>query len=95
MFYDAIDSLLSNGKIYLLDYKTGNPIKENITGKLVEYLDREKGRYYFEPNLIYSEVYKLYSANGEKLSLTALNLWRYLNDEGLLNMKDPSRKTVW
>lgn len=94
LFYDAIDSLLSNGKICLLDYKTGNPIKENITGKFVGYIDREKGRYYFEPNVIYSEVYKLYSANGEKFPLSALNLWRYLNDEGLLNMTDPSRKTV-
>ncbi len=91
MFYDAIDELISTNKIYLLDYKTGVPLTNN-NGKLAGYLNKEKDRYYFFESIIYGEVCKLYAINGNNFPLTALSLWKYLQEEGY--MENKSRKTV-
>lgn len=94
LFYIAIDELLHTKKIYLLDYKTALPINKENNSRLVGYLDGEKGRYYLFQGAIYNEVCRFYSINGSKFPLSALTLWRYLQDEGLLYMTDSSRKTV-
>lgn len=100
MFYNAIEELLDTGKIYLYDYAKGSKPKvtELVSGKskgtAVGFIDKKKQRYYFYPTVIYNEVCKFYAFNNSKFTLSALNLWRYLQEEGLLEMTDESRKTV-
>ena len=94
MFYSALDELYATKKIYFIDYKTGMPVDGQEEGAFVGYIDSEKNRYYLYPDTIYREIYKFYISNGNKFPLTALSLWRYLQDECLLKMTDKSRKTV-
>ena len=94
MFYLALDELYITKKIYFKDYKTGIPVDGKGEGTFVGYIDNEKTRYYLLPDTVYREIYKFYISNGNKFPLTALSLWRYLQDAGLLKMTDKSRKTV-
>lgn len=94
MFYKAIYELEATEKIYLIDYKTGYPLNENPKGRKVGYLDKEKNQYYFFPETIYAEICKFYAGQECKFPLSKLSLLKYLQEEDLLFMTDPSRKTV-
>ena len=101
MFYTAVEELLDSGKIYLYDFEEGSmplssdSINGKINGTAVGFIDKRKKRFYFYPTVIYNEVCKFYSHNNTKFPLTALNLWRYMYDEGLLFKTEKSdRKEV-
>lgn len=95
MFYNALDQLFATNSISVLNYRTGELVKElSESGSNVGYYDDDEELYYFFPNVIYNAIIKLYASGNVKFPINAKSLWKYLLEENKLYRTDKRRYTI-
>lgn len=94
MFYAAVDELFQTDKIYVLDYADGQAIIGYSKGERVGYIDKKEGYYYFYETTIYNKINSFYGGKNGDFPLSKLDLWRQLDNKGLLFRNDPSRYQI-
>lgn len=86
MFYNAIDQLFSTKAIQVLDYGTGCSF-ENSSGTNVGFYNSSEKMYYFFPDIIYQKVVEFYNKQNVKFPINSTTLWKYMNEENLLYVR--------
>lgn len=94
MFYAAVDELFQTDKIYVLDYADGQAIIGYSKGERVGYIDKKEGYYYFYETTIYNKVISFYGGKNGDFPLSKLDLWRQLDNKGLLYRNDLTRYQI-
>jgi hypothetical protein len=94
MFFRAVQELLASKKIYLKSYKNYQRESDESLSTFVGYYDEDRERCYLLRNVIYNEVVKFYSIQGNKFPGNETSTGKYLKEAGRLFPSEKARNTT-
>ena len=89
MFFSALEQLLSTKQIFLKDLKDKNSVSSFEKNEFAGFIDTDENTFYLLPDLIFNKVNTFYAQGNVNFPINAKTLWKYLCEEGFLEMYHP------